>query len=192
MRKLIGTVVLAVFGIGLVWGATEYWGRMNEKPPLVYEEQAVSGEVPRKVTIEEVYALCEEYQLGCEAKKLSVPDGVKEMSMAEIRTRYGEEWEIEEEGSEVVIRKRLPGLCEAHKGFYHLGVNSSGEYLTLCYGPAVVGSNGGVVVMTDILLSELEEGEREKVLEGYYESTSLDEMQGILDGFCEEYEERKG
>lgn len=69
----------------------------------------------------------------------------------------------------------------------HLGVNQSGEYLTICYGPAKVSSLGGVYLVSDIPLISLTAEEQDKVLHGAYESSSYEELQGILDSFSESY-----
>ena len=178
-------VVLGVFYGGYFWmqGAdlTE-----NVLPSEV--EQAGVFEPAYQVQFLETYALCDEYNLGCKAQEIAGGEELNGLSLEAIKAKYpADTWRVTLKGSALTICKLKAGLCADHKKIYHLGLNSSGEYLTICYGPAKVGSNGGVCLSTDIPLLNLDITQREKVLKGYYEANDLEQLQGILDSFSENF-----
>ena len=165
---------------------------MNDQP--ANEEQTVTPTLdliePYHFSFWESYALCEEYNLGCKPVSLAMemPAEFLQMNIENLRELYPQPaWLVLEDGKEVSITHLLDGLCAEHKKIMHLGVNQSGEYLTICYGPAKVSSLGGVYLVSDIPLLSLTAEEQDKVLHGAYESSSYEELQGILDSFSESY-----
>ena len=117
---------------------------------------------------------------------MQMPNDFLQLNLNDIRTLYpSPQWLIIEDGKNISLTHLLDGLCPEHKKIMHLGVNQSGEYLTVCYGPSKVSSLGGVYLVSDIPLISLSTEEQDKLLHGYYESSNYEELQGILDSFSE-------
>lgn len=180
-----GLVFLSLLGCSGLIG----YEMMNDEP-LKEPEIAQTANLiePYQFSFWESYALCEEYNLGCKPTKLAtqMPADFLRLNLEDIRALYpSPQWLIIEDGKNVSITHLLDGLCAEHKKIMHLGVNESGEYLTICYGPSKVSSLGGVYLVSDIPLVGLSAEEQDKVLHGAYESSSYEELQGILDSFSE-------
>lgn len=163
---------------------------------MLHDEESLRPEImqtadliePYQFDFWESYALCEEYNLGCAPVRLAMqmPNDFLQLNLNDIRTLYpSPQWLIIEDGKNISLTHLLDGLCPEHKKIMHLGVNQSGEYLTVCYGPSKVSSLGGVYLVSDIPLISLSAEEQDKLLHGYYESSNYEELQGILDSFSE-------
>lgn len=153
-------------------------------------EQVANIIEPYHFTFFESYALCEEYNLGCQPTTLNI-EPVAELallSLDDIRTLYpSPQWLVIADEQEISITHLLDGLCNEHKKTLHLGVNQNGEYLTICYGPSAISSQGGIYLISDVKLSNLPIDEQNKIIRGYYESNDYEELQCILDSFSESY-----
>ena len=60
------------------------------------------------------------------------------VTLDQMKVKYSEpDWRITESEEIVQFTKMLPGVCQVHKETVHLGVNETGEYLAIYYGPSV-------------------------------------------------------
>lgn len=180
-------ILLATFAGASIIGYQLMTDDFSTEPPL---EQAANIIEPYQLTFLESYALCEEYNLGCTPTALPIEPTAELalLSLDDIRALYpSPQWLVIANKQEITITHLLDGLCAEHKKTLHLGVNQSGEYLTICYGPSEISSQGGVYLISDVKLSNLSATEQDKILHGYYESNNYEELQGILDSFSEGY-----
>lgn len=145
---------------------------------------------PRQFRWEECYALCQLYDLDCEARQLkgdeTTEDLLREVSLTELANRYPiPDWTVRERDNVVTICHNLDGLCELHRQMYHLGSNENGQYLAVYYGPSAVGSAAGAFLVTDVPLEKLSPEQRQELEQGKYEYYSQDELISMLDNFSE-------
>lgn len=178
-------ILVATFAGASIIGYQLMTDDFSTNPPV---EQTANLIEPYHFSFFESYALCEEYNLGCKPTVLNIEPTAElaMLSLDDIRTLYpSPQWLVIADESEVSITHLLDGLCAEHKKTLHLGVNQSGEYITICYGPSEISSQGGVYLISDVKLSNLTTQEQDKILHGYYESTNYEELQGILDSFSE-------
>lgn len=145
---------------------------------------------PKKFVWLEQYTVCALYELDCEPEQIEGDAGaekeIADLELAEIAARYPlPDWSVASDDQTVTMTKNLPGMCSNHKQIYHLGVNESGEYLTVFYGPAQVGAAGGAYLITDTSWSKLSQEEREKILAGSYQFQEQEDLIAILDSFSE-------
>ena len=143
---------------------------------------------PYNITFLERYALCDEYNLNCSATSydFTPTEDLQKLNEEEIRTLFpSPEWSVFLDNKDLTITHLLEGLCPEHKKIMHLGLNQSGEYITICYGPSEISSLGGVYLVSDIPFAALNSEQQEQILRGSYESQNLEELQGILDSFSE-------
>ena len=159
------------------------------------EQPIVSADIqpqkPRSFQWEERHELCERHQLDCEA--ISQPGDAAteamllELSLSELLNRYPiPEWSITEDDDNVVtICRNVRGLCEKHQKMYHLGINESGQYLAVYFGPGAVGTDGGAFLVTDVPVDRLSAEQRMELDAGVYEYTSQDDLIAMLDNLSE-------
>ena len=159
------------------------------------EQSIVSADIepqkPRSFQWEERHELCERHQLDCEA--ISQPGDAAteamllELSLSELLNRYPiPEWSITEDDDNVVtICRNVRGLCEKHQKMYHLGINESGQYLAVYFGPGTVGTDGGAFLVTDVPVDRLSAEQRMELDAGAYEYTSQDDLIAMLDNLSE-------
>ena len=143
---------------------------------------------PYNIVFLERYALCDEYNLNCKANGYdydSIED-LQNLSEEEIRALFpAPDWSVFLDDRDLTITHLLEGLCPEHKKTMHLGLNQSGEYVTICYGPSEISSLGGVYLVSDIPFAALNDEQKDKIIHGSYESQNLEELQGILDSLGE-------
>ena len=146
---------------------------------------------PRQFQWEERYELCELYELDCEAVSQPGDEAteamLKDLSLSELMTRYPmPDWTItERDGNVVTICRNIRGLCAIHQKVYHLGVNESGQYIAVYFGPSAVGNAAGAFLVTDVLVSRLSPEQRLELDAGVYEYYSQDELISMLDNLSE-------
>lgn len=154
-----------------------------EKPPIM----AINTKTLKQpeIVIKEGYAVCDKYHLSC-VKSENGEETLNDLSESQLKERYPEpRWQFTKTPNQLIFASLEPGLCQIHKEILHLGVNESGQYLAIWYGPAVVGSDGGVYQVTDLAIDHLSEDFRADVLAGNVEIYSEDELIGLLDGMSE-------
>ena len=187
--KWIERLISVMFVLAVAFGGYRWMTAVDERISL--QEQQIKEANAQVATayqgrFREIYHLCDEYNLGCAPIPLELNDNLSRLTLAEIKRVYPQpDWRIEEQGTLLTIYKINKGLCQYHREIYHIGVNSGGEFLTVCYGPAIIGSNGGIFLSTDIPLANLEIEQQQKILRGEYQTNSIEELQGLLDGFSE-------
>ena len=163
----------------------------DEEPELTSEKNitdVTSIIEPYNIVFLERYALCHEYNLNCTATSYDYTplEDLQKLSEDEIQALYpAPQWSVFLDDKDLTITHLLEGLCPEHKKTMHLGLNQSGEYITICYGPSEISSLGGVYLVSDIPFSALNDEQKEQILRGSYESQNLEELQGILDSFSE-------
>jgi len=187
--KWMERIVSVIFVLAVAFGGYRWMAAVDER--ISAQEQKIQEANAQVAMVyqgkfQEVYHLCDEYNLGCAPMPLELNDHLGRLTLAEIKRKYpSPDWRIEEKGNELTIYKINEGLCKIHREIYHLGVNSGGEFLTVCYGPSQVGSNGGIFLSTDIPLANLDIELQQKILQGEYQTNSVEELQGLLDSFSE-------
>ena len=163
----------------------------DEEPELTSEKDitdVASIIDPYNITFLERYALCDEYNLNCTAVQydFTPAEDLQKLNEDEINSLFpSPEWSVFLDEKDLTITHLLEGLCPEHKKIMHLGLNQSGEYITICYGPSEISSLGGVYLVSDIPFAALNSEQQEEILRGSYESQNLEELQGILDSFSE-------
>jgi hypothetical protein len=145
---------------------------------------------PRVFCWEERYALCQLYDLDCNAVQLegdaATETMLRELPLYELANRYpGPDWSIREEDNVITICRNLAGLCEIHRRIYHLGRNENGEYLAVYYGPSAVGNAAGAFLVTDIAVEKLGAEQLLDLEQGRLEYYSQDELISMLDNLSE-------
>lgn len=167
-----------------------YEGRYNlpEEPIASADTQP---QKPRRFQWEERYELCELYALDCEAVAKPGDEAtetmLKELSLGELASRYPmPDWTVTENDDNVItICRMIHGLCEVHQNVYHFGINESGQYLAVYFGPSAVGNAAGAFLVTDVLLDRLSPEQRMDLDAGVYEFYSQDDLIATLDNFSE-------
>ena len=178
-----GTLVLvftAAFMLSYRWAQPE----PMEKP---LSQMASSEPEKQTIVFQEGFEVCVAHQLDC-LQPLEAPEDIdlSQEKLADIKKRYPEpQWLVSQEKQTITIIKLQAGLCPVHRQIAHLGVNASGEYLTIYNGPTEVAEEGGVRQVTDIAVSTLPEDVQQKLREGSMEIHSEEELIGILDGLSE-------
>ena len=179
-----------VLGLVCAFAASVYIGYQVAQP-LPQEKpitQMTSSEPEKpKIVFMQGYQICIAHDLDC-LQPMDAPDDIdlSQASLEDIQKRYPEpQWLVRQKGQKIEIVEQQLGLCSVHQKIAHLGLNASGEYLTVYKGPAEVGADGGVLQVTDIPLEKLPEREQQAVREGTLEIYSEDELIGLLDGLSE-------
>lgn len=167
-----------------------YEGRYNlPEEPLVSAD--TQPQKPRSFQWEERYELCELYALDCKAVTKPGDEAtetmLKDLSLGELASRYPTpDWIVtENEDNVVTICRMIHGLCEVHQKVYHLGINESGQYLAVYFGPSAVGNAAGAFLVTDVLADRLSPEQRMDLDAGVYEFYSQDDLIATLDNFSE-------
>lgn len=154
-------------------------------------QSANSEPQPYEVIFQEGYEICYMHELSCITtgleEDLSPEQNLPYLSLEKIQAIYGApQWAVLEKEHKVYLTKlTAEGLCPEHREVMHLGTNEQGEYLTIFYGPSVIGGAGGVYRVTDVTMASIGEEQREKIEKGYFELYSKDELLGLLDSFSE-------
>jgi hypothetical protein len=177
-------------------GLSYYWvekSRPQKKPPLpaveppITEVFKISEET--EVVFLEKYTICRKYDLKCSDIKLEM-----EEKRAEINGLTFEELEkkmaapnitLERSNSMVTIITWKDGLCADHKKNWHLGGNSTDQYVTVYYGPSKVKFDGGVYKVTEIPIAQLPLEYQEKIKNHSMEFIDEEELIATLDSFSE-------
>ncbi len=182
--------VLFVFSAAMGFLLNEvYEGQYNLPEKTVTAD--AEPEKPRSFQWQERSALCQQYELDCKAVPLPGDTATEAMlmnlSLGELVTRYPiPDWTITEDADNVVtICRNVRGLCEEHQRVYHFGINESGQYLAVYFGPGIIGSDGGAFLVTDVRVENLSPEQRMEVEAGLYEFHSQDELIAMLDNFSE-------
>lgn len=177
-------------GMVLAFAVSVYVGYQAAKPepqdkPLT---QTTSSEPEKpKIVFMQGHQVCIKHDLDC-LQPMDAPEDIdlSQMSLADIQKRYPEpQWLVRQQGQKIEIIEQQQGLCSAHQKIAHLGLNASGEYLTVYKGPAEVGTDGGVLQVTEIPVDKLPAKEQQAVRAGTLEIYSEDELIGLLDGLSE-------
>ena len=187
---LASVSVLFVFSAAMGFLLNEiYEERYNlQETPAVVEAKP---EKMRSFQWQEQSALCKQYELDCEPVSLpgdaATEAMLMDLSLSELVTRYPvPDWTITENAEHVVtICRNVRGLCEQHQHVYHFGINESGQYLAVYFGPSIIGSDGGAFLVTDVLVKNLSDEQRLELENGEYEFHSQDELIAMLDNFSE-------
>lgn len=182
IKWLVGfLLVFAVsFYVSYRWSAPE----AVEKP---ISQMASSEPEKKKIVFQQGYQVCIEHKLDC-IQVVEAPEDIdlSREKLEDIQKRYPEpEWLVAQTGQNIYITKQQQGLCDVHRKIIHLGVNASGEFLTIYYGPVAVGADGGIQRVTDIAVSSLPFDQRQEIEAGNLEVYSEEELIGILDGLSE-------
>ncbi len=200
-KKYTKFFYLATFCM-LFAGSTALGYLMNEiyeerynLPEQLAEQQILSADSepqkPRTFRWQECYELCEKYDLDCEpieqAGDETTEAMLKELSLDELLSRYPvPEWTITEDDDQMVtIRRNMQGLCEIHQNIYHLGINESGQYLAVYFGPSAVGDASDAFLITDVPVDRLSPEQRLELDAGEYEYSSRDDLISMLDNLSE-------
>ena len=185
-KRFLSILGLAVFALAVIGGyrlsGANLTPQFKEKPndALIIN----SGIDPYQISFKEGYGVCYAHHLGCmesgQWDDRSPNENLSNLDLEQIKALYPEpQWKIEENGHQLTIVHLQSGLCDKHKETLHLGLNETGEFLAVFYGPSVVGNQGGVAV------AQLDERQKEKIANGYFELYSADELLGLLDSFSE-------
>lgn len=176
--------MVAAFGLSVYIGYQVAQPRPQEKPLT----QMTNSEPEKpEIVFMQGYQVCIAHQLDC-LQPMDAPEDIdlSQMSLADIQKRYPEpQWLVRQEGRTIEIIEQEQGLCSVHQKIAHLALNASGEYLTVYKGPSEVGTDGGVLQVTEIPVDKLPAKEQQAVRAGTLEIYSEDELIGLLDGLSE-------
>lgn len=193
--KYIYLVLLLVFFLSS--GLSYYWvsqSRPQKKPkipisePSITEVFMVSDET--RVILKEKYIICEKYFLQCPFVELEMTDQERDeingLTLEELENKlYSENKTIEENNNVISIISWKDGLCSEHKKIWHLGANSTNEYVTVYYGPGKVQNEGGIYKVTEISIKQLPVEYQGKINNYTMEFTEEEDLIATLDSFSE-------
>ena len=178
-------------GLTVAFALAAYIGYQVAEEPLPQEKpltQMTSGEPEKpEIVFWQGYQVCIAHDLDC-LQPVEAPEDIdlSQATLEDIQKRYpGPQWLGRQSGSKTEIIEQQEGLCSVHQKIAHLGVNASGEFLTVYQGPAEVGTDGGVLQVTDIAIEQLPVKEQQAVREGTLEIYSEEELIGLLDGLSD-------
>lgn len=183
--------VLFVFSTAMGFLLNEVYEERYNLPEKAIAAVDAEPEKPRTFRWQERSALCKQYELDCEPVPLEGDAATEAMlmdlSLSELVTRYPiPDWTITEDDDHVVtVCRNVRGLCEKHQHVYHFGVNESGQYLAVYFGPGIIGNDGGAFLVTDIRIENLSPEQRMELDAGLYEFQSQDDLIAMLDNFSE-------
>lgn len=175
-------------GLAAAFALSAYLGYQIAGEPMPQEKpltQMTSGEPEKpEIVFLQGYQVCINHDLDC-LQPMEAPDDIdlSQATLEDIQQRYPEpHWLVRQNGTKTEVIEQQEGLCSVHQKIMHLGVNASGEFLTVYKGPAEVGSDGGVLQVTDIAIEQLPAKDQQAVREGTLEIYSEEELIGLLDG----------
>lgn len=194
-------IYIALFLVFIFSGTLSYLWMANPKPqnklqlPTAQEPQketslTITNET--KVIFQEKYKVCQKYNLGCEpsTKELSLVERkqLNGLTIKELEQLFNKpNWQVISNlaAKKVTVIQILEGLCPEHKKIWHLGLNNSGDYIAVFYGPSEVKNEGGIYKVTEIPISHLSPVDQEKIRNYEFEFYQEDELVAILDSFSE-------
>ncbi|PKM87746.1 MAG: hypothetical protein CVU87_09010 [Firmicutes bacterium HGW-Firmicutes-12] len=155
---------------------------------LFTEEKTVSSET--EVYLREIYTICEEYDLGCKNETIikgSARAVLDNISEEELKLKYPIEagWEVIWQGNKVILQQAHSGLCLLHRERWHLAPDDSDSKVVVYLGPSEIGTSGGIVQETNILLEELPFELQDRIRNRTMEFIKWDELIGTLDSLDE-------
>ncbi|WP_084054258.1 hypothetical protein [Desulfonispora thiosulfatigenes] len=144
------------------------------------------------VIMEKEYDLCVRYDLNCDKENIDLKDSerkrLNQLSLNDIKKIYPKEenWEVKRtETDQITIIKKEEGLCPVHSQIWHLGLDSSLNYVAVYYGPRETENLSGVYKVTDIPVSSLPIEYQNKIKNYSMEFYTMEELVAILDSLSE-------
>ncbi len=190
----------ALFFLFIFSGLLSFYLMTNNKPqekppiPTIQEPNEPENFIINENTeiiLQERFEVCEKYGLKCQDYNSNIAEQVRNdlngLSLAELERLYPEgTWQIEKHSeNSILLIKRVAGLCPEHKKIYHLGLNATGDYVTVYYGPSVVKEEGGIFKISEIQVKDLPEKYQDKIKNGQIEFYNEEEIIATLDSFSE-------
>ncbi|MDK2823836.1 MAG: hypothetical protein PWQ67_2355 [Clostridia bacterium] len=189
------------FGLFLVFilssGISFYW-MINSEPqnkprlPVVQQpkEKIFKVTTETKVVLKEEYKVCQKYNLPCTGEEKLLTGSAREqlngLTIEEISKKYAQENKIVRRENDIVnIITLFEGLCSQHKKIWHLGLNNSGDYIAVYYGPGDVQNEGGIYKVTEIPINNLPLDYQEKIKTYKLEFYQEEELIATLDSISE-------
>lgn len=144
------------------------------------------------VILEKEFSICEKFNLNCEKEIINLSDKERKelntLSLSEIKKMFPKEkgWTIERtESDQVKITKEIQALCPVHNKVWHLGLDSSLNYIAVYYGPSETENLSKVYKVTEIPLDSLPLEYKNKIKDYSMEFYSEEELLAILDSLSE-------
>lgn len=186
-KIILSMMAAAIFAMAAYAGYYLASAEPLAKPPTTLANTQTPLVSAKNIIFEEGNRICLEYDLNCISRQKSTDATLAKLSLNELAALYpAPTWQISEQNDTIYLTQATnEGLCDMHKAIRHLGVNESGEYLAVLYGPAIVGHDGGVYQVTDLRLDALDTQWQQDILSNQIEIHSDDELIGLLDGLSE-------
>jgi len=191
-------IYLGLFLVFLLSSGLSFYWAVNYQPqnkPKVSVMQDPTKNVYKiaketKIILQEKYATCQKYGLKCEINEAEMIEEERSrlngLTLEELKKLYeAENKTVEQDANKIYIISWHNGLCSEHKKIWHLGVNSSGDFVTVYYGPGKVRDEGGIYKVTEIPVAKLPQQYQTKVREYTMEFNQEEELIATLDSFSE-------